>query len=345
MDSSVNFSPKITVVMPVYNCELYISQAIDSILNQTEKDFEFIIIDDASTDKTVFIIKKYNDFRIQLIQKSINTGLSNSLNLGLQLAKGKYIARMDGDDISLPQRFAKQVAFLESNQNVIVCGSYFRIIGSEIIIKVPEYHDSIKVAFLKGNCIAHPSVMMRKQVLDELSLVYNVLKEPAEDYDLWVRLSEKGSLYNLQEVLLDYRIHNNQVSKKLNAIQKDKVLEIKKMVFDFLELELLQDERLVLNKIINNGAEINFKDIKYVFKRLQIKLLVSNTKNIFEPIGFKKEIVDMEKIIINSYFLKRSSFTPKIYFEYFRIKKSLNVRLNLIDEMKLALKSVLCFKV
>jgi glycosyltransferase involved in cell wall biosynthesis len=336
-------NPKITVLMPVYNCELYIQEAVDSILNQTFTDFEFLIIDDASSDSTVSLIKKYNDPRIQLIEKPINTGYTNSLNLGLQLAKGKYIARMDGDDISLLERFAKQVAFLEANPAVILCGTWYSIIGSDRIVKVPESHDAIKVALLKGNCLAHPSVMIRKRSLEVFSTVYDVSKEPAEDYDLWVRLVMEGKLYNLQEVLLDYRTHSNQVTKKHSDKQKDSVMKTKRNLFNFLELDLLPDEELVLNKVLNNGAAINFNDI-YIFKKLQNKLLASNRKIIFEPIGFKKSILDFETIIINSYFLKRNRFTPRIYFEYFTIKNSLNFKLNFNIEIKLALKSLIFYK-
>jgi glycosyltransferase involved in cell wall biosynthesis len=104
-----------------------VQTAIESILNQSYTDFEFIIIDDASTDTTVTIIKSYHDSRIQLIEKSINSGYTNSLNSGLKIANGKYIARMDGDDISFPQRFAKQIAFLEGNPEVVVCGTSYTI--------------------------------------------------------------------------------------------------------------------------------------------------------------------------------------------------------------------------
>lgn len=165
MDTIVKNTPTITVLMPVFNCELYIKDAVDSILNQTYNNFEFLIIDDASTDETVSIIKAYTDSRIKLIEKPINTGLTNSLNQGLKLAKGKYIARMDGDDISLPERFEKQITFLEKNPEVVLCGSWFNVIGSELVIKTPENYEDIKLALLKGNCIAHPSVMMRNKFL------------------------------------------------------------------------------------------------------------------------------------------------------------------------------------
>lgn len=343
MDSSVKLQPKVTVLMPVYNCELYIKEAIDSILNQTYTNFELLIIDDASTDKTVELIKKCLDVRINLIQKPVNKGLTDSLNHGLKIAKGKYIARMDGDDISLPERFAKQILFLEENQEVILCGSWFSIIGSDRIVKVPEHHNEIKLAFLKGNCIAHPSVMMRKQSLDAFQVIYDVYKEPAEDYDLWVRLMLKGKLHNLQEVLLDYRTHGEQVTKRQSVEQKNRVLEIKRTMFDFLELELLPEERLVFDKVINNGIDIGFNDIG-IFKKLQTKLLLSNTRNFFDPIGFKKEMLDLEKIVVRHCFTTKPAYVPKTYIEYLKVKQQLCFKLTILEEFKLAIKSFIFFQ-
>jgi hypothetical protein len=158
--------------------------------------------------------------------------------------------------------------------------------------------------------MAHPSVMMRKQSLNAFQVVYDLSKEPAEDYDLWVRLMLKGKLHNLQEVLLDYRTHGQQITKRQSIEQKNKVLEIKNRVFDFLELELLPEERLVFDKVINNGIGIRFNDIA-IFKKLQSKLLTANTRNFFEPIGFKKEMLDLEKIVIKRCFLAKLTYRPK----------------------------------
>ena len=119
--------PKISVLMPVYNCELYVQEAIDSILNQTFIDFELLIIDDCSTDKTVEIINNYADKRIKLTTKPHNTGLTNSLNYGLSIAQGQYIARMDGDDVSVLDRFEKQVKFLDTNPDIILCGTWYQL--------------------------------------------------------------------------------------------------------------------------------------------------------------------------------------------------------------------------
>lgn len=335
--------PKISVIMPVYNCELYVNEAIDSILNQTEIDFEFLIIDDASSDSTVSLIKSYNDSRIQLIEKPINTGYTNSLNHGLKIAKGKYIARMDGDDISLPKRFAKQVSFLEANQDVIVCGSWFSLIGSDRIVRVTENHEDIKLAFLKGNCIAHPAVMMRKQSLDAFQVVYDVSKEPAEDYDLWIRLMLKGKLHNLQEVLLDYRTHSEQVTKTHSVEQNNKVVETKNSIFGFLEIDLLLEERLVLDKIINNGINLSFPDIG-TFQKLQKKLLSSNTKLFFEPIGFRKEMLDLEKMVVKRCFITKPAYLPTTFIEYLKVKKQLHFKLTTKDEFKLAIKSLVFYR-
>ena len=138
-------SPKISVILPVYNSELYIKETIDRVLNQTFSDFELLIIDDCSTDKTVSIIKEYSDERICLIEKEKNSGLINSLNFGISLAKGEYIARMDGDDICLLERFAKQVAFLDKNPTIILCGTAYSDITCFqnclcLIVNNKDYH-------------------------------------------------------------------------------------------------------------------------------------------------------------------------------------------------------------
>jgi glycosyltransferase involved in cell wall biosynthesis len=340
----VSAVPTVTVLMPVYNCELYIKEAIDSILSQTFSDFEFLIIDDASADRTVSIIKSYIDSRIKLIEKPLNTGLINSLNLGLQMAKGIYIARMDGDDISLPNRFAKQVAFLDANQDITVCGSCYTVIGNDTTVQLPEHHDAIKLAFLKGNCMAHSSIMMRKQSKDALPIVYDSSKETAEDFDLWVRLALQGSLlYNLQEVLFQYRMHNSQVSNRQNLKQMDSVLEIKHTVFNCLELNLLPEEKLVLDKVINDGLGIHYNNIA-LFRKLQIKLLDSNIKNFFEPVGFKKGIVDLEKLMVKRCFINKPTYQPTTYFNYLKVKQDLNFKLTVFEEIKLIAKSFIFFK-
>ncbi|MFV8325992.1 glycosyltransferase family 2 protein [Flavobacterium sp. ZS1P14] len=343
MDSFINATPKITVLMPVYNCELYVNAAIDSILNQSCTDFEFLILDDASTDETVSIIKSYKDSRIQLIEKPLNTGYTNSLNMGLQVAKGKYIARMDGDDISLPERFARQVAYLDANPEVVVCGTSYEILGENKQTVIPESHNAIKLALLKSNCIAHPSVLIRKKILDEFSIIYDASKEPSEDYAMWVRLLSVGKLHNLQEVLLKYRIHSTSVSHKRVEDQEKRAIEIKLQLLNNLDIILDYCEREILEKCFKKKITIDFGEIK-IFKQVHEKLLISNADCFFEPIGFTQFLNDFEADVLRKCFLRQNKYSPSVYLEYLKTKKEWNVRLTTIQEIKLAVKSMIFWK-
>jgi len=328
--------------MPVYNCESFIKEAIDSILNQTFSDFEFIIIDDASSDSTVSIIKKYKDSRIQLIVKPQNSGYTNSLNYGLSIAKGEYIARMDGDDISFPERFAKQVAFLDKNQETVLCGTAFKIIGTDTIITVPEYHDDIKLAMLKDCCIGHPTVMMRKSCLNNFSLIYDTKKEPAEDYDMWTRLLVVGKLHNLQEVLLNYRVHNSQVSHKRNEQQINIALEIKVNFLTNVGFEINDQTRNFLKKIISRRELVSFKEIMQ-FEDLKNELLLANQITFFEKTGFEEYLLEIKSNIFKDYFLEREKYSPTVYLQYLKISKKGAIKLKTWHEIKLLVKSIICY--
>lgn len=286
-------TPKVTVLMPVYNCEAYVGEAIDSILGQSFTDFEFLIIDDASTDKTVPIVEGYSDSRIKFIRKPKNTGYTNSLNYGLGIAQGEYIARMDGDDISLPERFAKQVTFMDAYPEVVACGTTYSIIGSSEIKNVPLNHDDIKVQLLQKTCFGHPTVMLRKSVFDEFKIIYNSKREPAEDYDLWVRLLKYGKLANLPEVLLSYRVHDGQVSVK-NIKQKfDNYYIIKKNILNYLDAPLTEVEMNLLDRIICRQI-ISYEEFE-VFKTIKKKFLIANRSGVFKSSGFDDYLQDMER--------------------------------------------------
>lgn len=333
--------PTITVLMPVYNCALYINEAMDSILNQTFDDFEFLIIDDASTDDTVSIIKSYNDPRIQLVEKPVNTGYTNSLNYGLSIANGKYIARMDGDDISLPERFQRQYDFMEANPDVVVCGVNFSIIGTQEIVVLPQENETIKLQLLIGNCLAHPSVLMRKQGLEALSVAYNVAKEPAEDYDLWVRILGVGKLHNLQEILLKYRVHPTQVSQKRNKQQKQSVTETRVGIFKYLNCAFDDEERLILKNAIQN-KDLQYHQLKSFFI-LKEKMILANANNFFESKGFQDYLLALYRKSVTKYFLEREKYFPLIFFQYWKIKWGSRFNLSTVDEIKLLAKSIIYF--
>ena len=205
--------PEVSVIMPAYNCEAFIGESVESILKQSFTDFEFIIIDDASTDKTVEMIRGYNDPRIILLVKPGNTGYTDSLNMAIRLAKGKYIARMDADDIALVNRFEVQYRFLEKNKDTLVVGSHYKIIGTDTTIHLPVTYDEVKITAMMHVPVAHPTAFIRKEVFTKYAFRYDKNFEPAEDYDLWCKVLEKGKIENIDEVLLLYRHHNLQQSK------------------------------------------------------------------------------------------------------------------------------------
>lgn len=202
---------KISVIMPVYNLAPYIEESICSILTQTYSDFELLIIDDGSTDGTLDIIRKFDDSRIKLICHSINLGLIETLNQGIDLSTGEYIARMDGDDIALPHRFERQVAYMDAHPHYGVCGSQVQFLGRDGVTTKPLNHEEIKCWQLFHCTIVHPTVMIRKSVLENHGIRY-LYYYHAEDYEIWNRLAAVTQLVNLPDVLLLYRVHANQVS-------------------------------------------------------------------------------------------------------------------------------------
>lgn len=208
-------TPRISVIMGAYNAQEYIAQAIESILNQTYTDYEFIVINDGSTDDTPNIIRRYakSDPRIIFIDNKENQGLIAVLNQGLDMARGEFIARMDADDISLPQRFEKQVAYLDANPDVGVLGTLIHGFG---VLDAPGVQIPVVTVFdlLKQNYIAHPSVMLRKALLDKYNLRYNPEYIHCEDMELWSHLIFKTKFHNIMQVLLMYRVTGNNISSK-----------------------------------------------------------------------------------------------------------------------------------
>jgi glycosyltransferase involved in cell wall biosynthesis len=210
-------NPKVTVLMSVYNGEKYLKEAIDSIINQTFSDFEFLIIDDGSTDSSVDIIKSYNDHPINLIKNGKNIGISKSLNKGLHFARGKYIAIKDADDITIPYQFEIQVDFMEKNLDVGVCSAWLKTFGeNRRVWKNPLKHEEIITKMFFSSPIWHPCVMIRKEVLDKSNVGYDESFHVSQDYKLWVDLSNYAKFANIPKILLLYRRHRFQISKLSN---------------------------------------------------------------------------------------------------------------------------------
>ncbi|MEI8232354.1 MAG: glycosyltransferase [bacterium] len=210
--------PQVSVIMPAYNGERYIKSAIDSILSQTFSDFEFIIIDDGSKDHTATIINSFSDHRIRLLTHKHNLGIVSSLNAGIKIAKAPFIARMDADDISVPNRLKIQYEYLCKHKDVDVCGGNLVTIDNlgKIISRPWWAKDGLPISWqlLWQNVIPHPTVMIRASNLP--GIVYRE-RFLSEDYDLWLRMMLGGGVVRLEEVLLYYRLHDPNSKSALDS--------------------------------------------------------------------------------------------------------------------------------
>ena len=204
--------PSVSVIMPVFNSEKYVAEAITSILTQTFIDFEFIIVDDGSTDATYEIIHSFNDKRLRVFREKINSGNNVARNKALAISVGDYICMMDSDDFAVVDRIQKQFEFMEANKQFGICGGLIQIMDSTEIIKFPEDYDEIKVWSLSNIMFRHPTVFMRSSFLRKYDLKYDIAFRYAADYDILVKAAILFPVTNIQEVLLKYRRHPDQIS-------------------------------------------------------------------------------------------------------------------------------------
>ena len=206
-------TPRVSVLMPAYNAQFFIAQAIESILTQTLQNFEFIIINDGSTDQTPEIIRHYaaQDRRIKFIDNPENQGLIAVLNQGLDICRGEYIARMDSDDISLPARLSAQVKYMDMHPNCGVLGTATVLFGD---INQPAFFAPVVhlLDLMTYNPLSHPTVMFRKSVIDEHHFRYDPAYKHCEDYELWTRMIHVTGIHNLSSVLLYNRITPTNVT-------------------------------------------------------------------------------------------------------------------------------------
>lgn len=242
---------KVSVLMPAYNAEIYIKEAIDSILDQTFQDYEFIIINDGSTDHTKDIILSYEDERIVYLENEKNSGIVATLNKGLDAARGEYIARMDADDVSIPERLEKQVEYMDLHPNIGVLGSGIQVFGDGIeggnrVFTTDSRQ--LKAELIFSCCIAHPTVTMRTALLRKNNLVYDMDFAGAEDYNMWWRIAKFSEISTLPDILHKYRIHKNQITQDRS---EKHILLMKKMLdlrFDDIGLCASEEEKQVFLK-------------------------------------------------------------------------------------------------
>lgn len=276
--------PIVTVLMCAYNEELFIRDAIESILNQQFKQFELLIILDPSTDNTEKIIDGYvqKDNRIRCIINKERLGLVKSLNRGIRLSKGEYIARFDADDISMPNRLDVQVYFMEKNKNYLLCGSGARILGTKRSISVPEGYEHIKCKLLFKNILVHPSIMFRKKMLLEYGIYYNEDYRCAEDYELWQRVAQSYPIANINKDLIHYRFHSGQLTRVKRREQSYYVNNIRKTQLRRLGIDINNKNRLKIHyEISNRNFKSNLAFIKKAEKWLLVLIEANRRKGIY----------------------------------------------------------------
>lgn len=276
--------------MPVFNSARTVGAALKSILVQSYADFEFLIIDDGSTDGSQSTIRSYADSRIRFVQNEKNLGVAESLNRGLEMAHGEYIARMDSDDISVRCRLEHQVRFMDARPDVGISGSWVRLFGDQprITLRSPVGPFVIKAFMLFDNPLFHPSVIMRRQSLEKHKLRYDPGFSRTEDYDLWVRGSQYFLLDNLPEVLVLMRIHRENITSTTQNVmmpQTEKILSIELQNLDVNPT----NEELAFHHIVGRGRRLKTRlDIE----RAETWLLALQDRNrevgVYEPDAFAK---------------------------------------------------------
>lgn len=304
-----NETSKVSVLMCTYNPNcLFFTEAIMSVLNQTYKNFELVIVNDGSTTDVESIISKFNDSKIKFINNHENKGLTACLNQGLSMCTGDFIARMDDDDICVENRLEKQIEFFKKNPIANIVGSDVEVFGQEsrishYLLKKSRSEQQVDL-FFKNIGLAHPSVMIRKSFLDKYRIKYNELFVKSQDYGLWVDCVQFDKLYCIPEVLLKYRIHNKQTSKKYKdkQIYAQKLIRIKQLerigikidiseldihlalcdnteVLTFKKLDCLGKWILKLEKANRKSCYMNNQVFKYELGRKFVINLIKSTKS------------------------------------------------------------------
>ena len=333
--------PAVTVLMPVYNAEKYLRDAINSILTQRFTDFEFLIIDDGSEDGSAQIIASFDDGRIRFIQNNKNHGLIAALNKGIGLARGRYIARMDADDISHGDRLSRQFDFMETHNEVILCGTWFEMTPSNRIIKHPFKHDEIKSAMLDYCALGHPTTMFRRDLLEEAALLYDESFVAAEDYELWTRMIKRGQVANLPDVLLRYREHEAQVSAQMRELQAINTGRCRVKMLCLPLAEVTVDDQRLASLVLGLSRIVSAADLRLALTWLD-KLSETNGRTMtFE--NFVPYTVSRKKVLIETFFYSGvNRYHPAVFYDFFRNCQRHAVRVSLAGQVRLILKC-LCF--
>jgi len=315
----MNVQPLVSVIMPVYNGERYITEAIDSILDQSYQNFEFIIIDDGSTDGSAEVIRKYSDSRIRFSTQA-NAGLAETLNNCVKLAKGDYLARQDCDDVSMKERLSKQVDFLEKNKEVSIVGTWAEITDDDGVTlgkfhKHPVGSCQLKFELLFNNPFVHSSMLIRRSHLDVVGL-YSLDLSIFEDHNLWSRMAAKFMVANLPELLVRYRQAPKSISRTITDYSY-RVLNQSKINMDEYaradQKELLNVMLRVYHSSSNiNLTRISLSTLKDVLRSVRSQFVGQQNNCVADDINLDKHMYLLERNYLNLKISNSSSYASKI---------------------------------
>lgn len=318
-----SLDPKVTVLMPVHNGEAFLREAIASILTQTFRDFELLVIDDGSSDSSAGIVHSLDDPRIRLVHNELNLGLIATLNRGIDLARGEYIMRMDCDDISLPERLQRQVEFMERNPEVGVCGVWYREFGEKThrTTRCAPDHDSIKCGTLFNPVVGHPTVILRKSVLLEHGLRYDPAFRHAEDYQLWARALKCCRFANIPEVLLHYRVHPGQVTSRFAEEQIQSAGKVRRSLLLEMGIDPDDDEFEIHQMLsaLTRPIRFRFQDrpVGYQLERIDRWLCrlkrANDASMVYPEPAFSRMLVERWAGVCVLNYLSRGKFSPRFF--------------------------------
>lgn len=233
---------KVTVLMPTYNVAPYVKEAIDSVLRQSYRDFELLVIDDCSTDNTVEVVRTISDPRIRIEQNEKNLGLAENLNRGLALITTEYVARMDGDDIAEPYWLEQEIEILDSHPEIGICSGGFERFGTvKSLVRFPERHEDCMANMLFECSVIVPT--FRMSLYHDYGLRYSTDAFPAEDYRFWAEVLRITKIYNLQETLFHYRMHPTQICTARREEQQKKVAAVRLFMLEWLNPNFTEKEK------------------------------------------------------------------------------------------------------
>lgn len=322
--------PLVSVVLPVYNGEKFLAEAINSILAQTFPDFELILLNDGSTDGSLKILQEYEqlDPRVRLISRE-NRGLVSTLNESIDIARGEWIARMDQDDIALPQRLERQLEWIGSS-GADIAGSWVQRFGTsdKRTVRLHQTDEAIKTEMLFCSPFAHPAVMMRRALVSQLR--YDSAYEKAEDYDLWERAAEAGwKMTNIPEVLLMYRVHAAQISTRTANQQQVVEQEIRrrywKFFFQFIEQSQKEiDKALKIFESPDNEVDMDAVDSSFeaLFRHSHgesRKILLNHTTRLYYKMAASCPDIVLRWGKLNREFGEGKGAVTKIKLRLFRV--------------------------